>query len=403
LRDALTRTWAGLPATFWALFAGVFLMALATFVFPFLALFLRARGYGVEQTGLIVALFGAGSLPAGPLGGWLADRFGRRPTLIGALVLSATLTALLPSFSSPALLIAGTLALGLAVHAYFPAANAVVSDVVPPERYGDAFGLMYWERNVGIAVSFAVGGTLAVYGYERLFFADAATTLLFAAVVVFKVPETRPAAAARPQRTGASVRGWATALADRPFCVLLLIQIAFLVGLFQFMVALPVVMAAKGLSPGDYGRAMAVNGVLIALLSPWVGRATQSRDAGRVLALSALFAAAGYGAYIFCATPLHYAAATAIWTLGEILSIPVISAVIADLSPEDLRGRYQGLFSLAFGVSLTLAPAAGGAVVGRLGATTLWAGVSTVCLLVALAHLAAGRARARVHSSQVTS
>jgi len=68
MRVTLSRVWTGLPRIDWSVFAGVALMALATFVFPFLALFLQSRGYSVERTGLLVALFGAGSIPAGPIG-----------------------------------------------------------------------------------------------------------------------------------------------------------------------------------------------------------------------------------------------------------------------------------------------------------------------------------------------
>ena len=52
-----------LPPTYWWLFAGMFIMSLATFVFPFLALFLGTRGFSPSQVGLIVGLFGAGSQP----------------------------------------------------------------------------------------------------------------------------------------------------------------------------------------------------------------------------------------------------------------------------------------------------------------------------------------------------
>jgi MFS family permease len=193
---------------FWWLFAGVLVMALATFVFPFLALFLRSRGFSVTQTGLIVTLFGAGSIPAGPIAGWFADHVGRRPMLIGALASAAVLTAQLPARSSPWLIAAVTLALGGTVHAYWPAANAVVADIVQSDRYADAYGLMYWERNAGMAVSFALGGALAAGGYDRLFLVDAATTLLFVAVVWWKVPETRPIES--PDRQARPPRGWSS-------------------------------------------------------------------------------------------------------------------------------------------------------------------------------------------------
>jgi MFS family permease len=393
VRASIFRASAGLPATFWWLFTGVLVMALATFVFPFLALFLESRGFSATQTGLVVALFGAGSIPAGPIAGWFSDHVGRRPTLVGALAGAAALTALLPAPSSPWHIAAVTLALGGAIHAYWPAANAVVADVVPSDRYGDAYGLMYWERNAGIAISFAVGGALAAGGYERLFLADAATTLLFAALVWWKVPETRPAAP--PVGRAMQARGWIAVLADRPLRDLLLLNVAFMLPLFQFMVAVPVVMSRQGLAPAHYGRAMAVNGLLIVLLQPLSGPVTRRHDPARVLALAALLVGTGYGAYAFCGTPLEYAAATAVWSLGEILAMPAVSSLVALLSPPDLRGRYQGLLALSFGVGLTLAPALGGAFLDRFGARALFGGAALLCALVAAGHLAAGARRER--------
>jgi MFS family permease len=402
----MTRAWTGLPTTFWTLFVGVLLMSLATFVFPFLALFLRARGYSVEHTGLLVALFGAGSIPAGPVSGWLADRVGRRPTLIGALLLAAALTALLPFLETPLVVAAGTLALGLAVHAYFPAANAVVADVVRPDRYADAYGLMYWERNLGVAGSFALGGQLATFGYQRLFLADAATTFAFAMVTVFLIPETRPVAdpvgapsASPPADLGAKPRpgprGLGAVVGDRHFRRLMGLNLVFLVGMFQFIVALPIVMARRGFTPAEYGRAMAVNGILIVLCQPWMGRVSARFAPAHALAGAALLVGAGYGGYAFAATPLQFTLATAVWSLGEIVTIPIVSALVAKLSPTDLRGQYQGVFGMSFGAALAIAPAVGGAVVERLGEAVLWGGVLATCLAVAVGHVLAGSARSR--------
>jgi MFS family permease len=383
---------AGLPPTFWWLSAGTLAMALATFVFPFLALFLRSRGYSVGQTGLVVALFGAGSIPAGPAAGWLADRVGRRPALVGALAAAAALTALLPWVSSPAAVALVTLLLGVAAHAYWPVANALVADILEPDRYAEAYGLLYWERNAGIAFSFVVGGALASRGYGLLFTVDAATTLIFAALAWWKVPETHE----RESTAGAAPsRGFAEALGDRSLRQLLLLNVAFVVALFQFMVALPVAMADRGLSPADYGRVMAVNGVLIVLLQPASGRFAERFDTARVLALAALLVGAGYGAYAFATNALGYAAATAVWSLGEILAVPGVTSLVAKLSPSDLRGRYQGLLGLSFGAGLALAPALGGLVLERMGSRGLWTAVALLSALVAVGHIVVGRARRR--------
>lgn len=299
---------------------------------------------------------------------------------------------MLPGLHQPVLLALGTLALGIALHAYFPAANAMVADVLAPEQYAQAFGRLYWARNVGVSVSFALGGTLAVHGYERLFWADAVTTLAFAGVVLLKLPETQRARLDADPAPGKG--GFREALADRHLVTLLLLSVAFFVAMFQFMVALPIVMTAKGLSPAEYGRAMATNGVLIALLQPWASRLTQRLDSAQVLAGAALLVALGYGAYVWCETGVDFALATGVWSLGEIGSVPVISALVAQLSPKHLRGRYQGLLGLSFGVSLTIAPALGGVTLDALGPTSVWLGASALAVSVALGHLAAGRGRA---------
>ncbi|NTX57420.1 MFS transporter, partial [Myxococcus sp. CA039A] len=74
----------GLPRTFWVLWLGTLVNRLGTFILPFLALYLTGeRGFTVERAGLVASLYGAGAVVAGPLGGMLADRVGRRLTVAG--------------------------------------------------------------------------------------------------------------------------------------------------------------------------------------------------------------------------------------------------------------------------------------------------------------------------------
>ncbi len=55
-----------------------------------------------------------------------------------------------------------------------------------------------------------------------------------------------------------------------------------------------------------------------------------------------------------------YATGVVLWTLGEVSGFPVAAAIVADLAPPELRGRYQGAFSMAWGVAFTVAPVLGG-------------------------------------------
>src|SRR2546428_13760503 len=83
------RRVAGLPPVYWWLWLGYLLSSLGTFVFPFLALYLSSRGIDARQTGLVLSLLGVGAVLAGPIGGPLAHRGGRKPPLLLAPPLSA--------------------------------------------------------------------------------------------------------------------------------------------------------------------------------------------------------------------------------------------------------------------------------------------------------------------------
>jgi MFS family permease len=370
----------------------MFLSALATFVFLFLAVYLTSRGFSPQQVGLVAAGFGLGTLAAGPIGGTLADRWGRRPTLLAALVTDAAFASVLAFARAPALIAVAVFAFGVAATAVFPAVYAAVGDVVPEADRPRAFGLLYWANNVGIALSAAVGGAVGERSWATLFLADATMTLVFAAVVWRKVPETRPASAepAGPPATG---RGWPTVLQDRPFVAFVALFVLFLTVFFQFQVAAPIAMLASGLRPSQVGRVLAVNGLLIGTLQPFAARLFQGRDRGRVLALGAVLVGLGYGGYALCATAPRYALATAVWTLGEITTLPTAVALVANLAPPDLRGRYNGAYGLSFGAGQTLAPLAGGTLLARAGPAALFGGCLAICAAVAAGHLALGAAR----------
>src|SRR5437764_9738176 len=139
----------GLPSLFWWLWSGALLSALATFVFPFLALFLTARGMSPSTTGFVASLFAGGMIFAGPVGGALADRIGRRPTLLLGLFTAAACAAVLALLTSPVAIAAVVFAFGVSSQGTNPPIVAMLADVVPEASRARAFGLVYWDNNVG--------------------------------------------------------------------------------------------------------------------------------------------------------------------------------------------------------------------------------------------------------------
>lgn len=380
-----------LPRTYWFLWLGTLINRLGNFVVPFLALYLtQERGIDVGRVGVIIAMYGAGSILAGPLGGTLADRLGRRPTILGGMVAGAGAMLVLSCAQTPGALMVATFFLGLLNDVSRPALSATIADVVPPALRARAYALQYWAINLGFSIAPAVAGAVAGYGFAPLFIADAITTLLCAVVIWRAVPETRP-----PDRDATAPTRLDLPYRDGAFMPLALLTVVTSMLFLQATVALPLEMRADGIAPSEYGILMALNGIIIVFLQPLTLRFVERVEKTHLLAVGALLTGLGLSLTSAAHTFGAYAMTVVVWTLGEIAMAPAGSALVAELAPTSLRGSYQGAYHLAWSAGGFLAPLASGWVLQQWGAPTLWAGCAWVGAGAALLHLAASGPRSR--------
>ncbi|MEU6729667.1 MFS transporter [Nonomuraea wenchangensis] len=377
----------GLPRPFWALWGGTVVNRLGTMVMPFTGVYLtQARGLSVTAAGLVMGVFGVGSLLSQPLAGMLTDRIGRRATLSGGMLATgAAMLALGYSVSLPAVL-ASMLVLGVVVDLYRPASNALVADLVGPAERPRAYGLLFWGINLGYSVGMTAGGWLAGLGFLWLFWIDAVSCVVFAVLVWRAVPETRPEGARQ------AAGGYGAVLRDRVMVAFTLVVLGNALVYAQTMTMLPVAMTkAAGLSTAQYGTAMALNGVLIVVVQPlvsgWLGR----RDPARTFALGLAVMGAGFALTAFVTSTLGLTATIAVWTAGEIVTAGIAGTIVAALAPPELRGRYAGMFGLAWSAAAVLAPLLGGPLL-ELGPRALWFTIGAVGLVSAAGMLALGPA-----------
>jgi MFS family permease len=392
LRGALS----GLPPVYWALLAGSFVNRLGSFVGIFVGLYLvRARGLTEASAAPVVALFGAGALVGAPVGGLLADAVGRRATMLLSFVGGALSVGALGFATTTPALAALTFLSSAATHLYVPAWNAAIADVVPSPDRARAWSLSYWTTNVGWVGGIALGGFLAARSYAALFLTDAATTLVFAAIVLRKVPETRPAGT----EVHSPLEGLGLVLQDRTFLRFLLLHLVALTVFVQFGYALPLDMRAHGLGEESFALVAALNGVVVVLLQPVQAAVGMQGDPSRRLAASALLFGLGYGLNALAGhapAPLAvYVAGMILWSVGEVIGFPYAALLVAEIAPESLRGRYQGAFSMCWGLAFTLAPLVGGGLLAAGGPVVLWSACLAAGLAVAAGHLSAAPARRR--------
>jgi MFS family permease len=377
---------------FWAVWWGLIINRLASFVVPFLSIYLvRERGFLPAEAGRVLALYGLGMTIAGPVGGLLADRIGRRATMLAALVLGAGAVGALAFARDPALLASLAFLSAAAGELYRPAMSAAVADVVPPADRPRAYGLVYWATNFAISVGLFLGGLIAERSMRALFLADAATSIAAAFLIGLRVRETRPSGLLHEP----AIRGLAKVFSDGAYLSFVLLHLAALVVFTQWQLALPIDMSAHGLGPSAYAFLMALNCAGVVVLQPILAPRLHRVDAAHLLAISALLFGAGFGVNALGGNLAIYAIGTSLWTVGEVIGFPVASTMVANLAPPALRGRYQGAFAMCWGLAFTLSPLAAGEVMQRLGARALWLICFGVAVVVCAGHLLTAEPRRR--------
>ncbi|GAA4347716.1 MFS transporter [Angustibacter luteus] len=362
------RSFSGFPRPFWVLFAGTIVNRVGQFVQPFLSLYLvGGRGTSVATAGTLVSCFGAGLFVSPVLGGWLADRFGRRPTLIWGLLATAAGLAALGLARELWQIAVCAFLLGVAMDVYRPAISAAVAEIVEPADRPRAFGLIYWAVNLGVSVSGVLGGLLAERGWWLLFLLDAVTCVVFAVLVARGVPESRA------PREEHDTSGYGEVLRDRLLLALGLLTLVGACVYIQAYVALPLAMRADGLSPARYGLAYAVNPVVIIAVQPFTFPQLRRLPPVPLYVGSILLLGAGFFLTGFAHSTLAYAGTIAVWSLGEIGVNSVAPTLINAISPDRLRGRYNGVIGLAYGGSAFIGPILG-AYALQAGRWVVWGG-----------------------------
>ena len=313
-------------------------------VVPFMTLYLvSARGFSIVVAGEALAGFGVGAVVAPLIGGALADRVGRRVTLLGATLTTAEIMVALAYARLTALIVVLILLLGVTLEAPRPVTQALVADLVPEQDRARAYAALFWVSNLGFAAAMTSAGFLAQSAFTAIFWIDAGTGLLFGGLVWLFVPE-------RSRRLDAvrkSPSGYGPVMRDR---TMLAFTAAVLVYYFVYLQSdstLPLAVHRSGLSPHVYGLCMALNGVVICLAQPVLAPRLIRLDPGRVWAAGVALVGAGFALTAIASTPDGYLLSVAVWTFGEILPATVTGAIVARLAPEERRGRYSGLYSLA--------------------------------------------------------
>lgn len=350
--------------------------------------FLAVTPLTLVQVGAAVSLASAAGLPAGPVIGWLVDRWGAKSVLLTGNLLQAAGFAAYLFVQSFAAVVLWTVVVTLGRTAFWGSYGNIVAAISLPGERERWFGFLGALRNVGFALGGLAAGVALAVGTDAAFavvVAANAASYVVAFVLLLAVPRVQPGHAASAPGT------WGTVLADRRYRMLVLTQLGYSLALMVLNFAIPVyAVSVLGLPGWITGAVFVVNTVMVGLGQGLVVSALTGRLRWRVLVLTQVVFAASWLLLLLAGRmPAGPAIAvilvgSVVYTGGELLGGPVLAALGAESAPEALRGRYLSLIQLAWNVAGTVAPVTYAALLDR-GPTVVWVALLGVSAAGALA------------------
>ena len=210
----------------------------------------RDFGLGPQEIGWAGSAAMFGLVGGALLGGWAADRLGRRPILVASVVMFGIFSILTGYTTNYDQLLWARLATGIGFGGAMPNLIAIASEISRPDRRAATVTTMF----CGMPAGGAVVALLARYGGEALdwrtiFLIGGVLPLVLAPVIALRLPETRP-----PIVAGVDRSYWRALFGGGRAAATLMLWLVFfltLVVLYLMLNWLPSLVVAKNLTAAD--------------------------------------------------------------------------------------------------------------------------------------------------------
>lgn len=387
----IRRAWEEYPRQYWLMFFGMLIStAGGSMIWPFLLRYLKVElGIPDAWAGLLYTSSSAAGLLSSFVASPIIDRAGRKGVMVISLVINALGLFLMGQLHSPLLFALMMTSNGAFNPLYRVAADAMVADMIPPEKRADAYSLTRMSNNIGVALGPTLGGLVAAYSYTLAFSLAAAGLVTYGLLIAFFARETIPQRTPEQAAQRESLGGYGAIFRDHHFI--------FFVAAFTFNsicasliwirmsdYAIEVYKVPMSL----YGLIPTTNGLMVIFLQLLVTQVTKRFAPLKVMPL---------GAALYALSVTSVALASGFWgfwtiivvmTIGELILVPTSSTYAANLAPADKRGRYMGLYGLTWGVASGIGPLFAGMVGSAWGAEAPWFFGGTMGLVSVLGFLA---------------
>jgi len=393
------------PRQFWLIFFGRFLATSGvSMIWPFLLLYVsKELDLPLTQVATLMTINAITGIVASLVAGPLIDRIGRKWIMVFSLLAHAIMYMLMAQASSY-LEFAGLMALsGIANPIYRVGADAMLADLVEPEKRVEAYALVRWSNNLGIAMGPVIGGYLVVISYALTFKFAAGGLLLYFLLLLLFARETLPAVEsnASDQNLLTATGGYKRVLQDRQYLATVgVIAIGWVTAALMWII-LPVYSSQQfNIPENQYGLIPSTNALMVVLFQLGMTKFTRRYNPMHMMALGMVFYGLGTGLVALSNSFWGFWLSMVIITIGELIFAPTSSTYVANIAPADMRGRYMSIFNLVQRFASGTGPVLGGWLSDAIHPRATWIGGLVAGLTSALGLMLLSRSRSDEQNNQ---
>jgi predicted MFS family arabinose efflux permease len=378
----------GLTRHVWLLSAVMLINRSGTMVLPFMTLYCtKEMHFTMPMAGVVMALYGLGSMAGAFIGGWLSDKIGFYRMQVAALFGGGSLFMLLGQMGSFLSICICTFLLSLVNESFRPANASAIAHYSTAENRTRSFALIRLAINIGWGVGSALGGFLASVSYQWLFWVDGTTNIFAGILLLLLLP---PAKGKPKEKTIVAKTSKASAYRDKTYLVYIGFKVLFAICFFQLFTTVPLYFN-EGLHLNEFwiGVVMSLNGVIIALFEMVIVYKLEGKHRYlRLITYGTVLVACSYFALnLPLASGLLVAIlSTLLVTIGEMVAMPFMNSYYIARSNETNRGQYAALYTMAWSAAQAIGSGTGTLLAYRLGFANLWWTVGGVCMVTALGY-----------------
>lgn len=384
---AYRASFSGLSRETWLLSLVMLINRAGTMAVPFMSLYVTVKlGRSLAEAGLVLTLFGAGSVCGALLGGFLTDRIGFRRVQIISAISGGLMFLMYGHVKHFPTLCVLTVLLSLVADALRPANHAAIASYSKPENLTRSYTLNRLAINLGWSLGGALGGLLAAVDYQLLFWVEGGTNILAGLLIWGILPWSAQSSrkfSMKIERPAGVLQPWQ----DHLFMRFIIFATLFTTAFFLVFRLVPVFWRSEWhINERGIGLLLGLNGLIIAFMEMVLVRRWEKKGNNLRFIIYGAFACGA--AYLMLLLPAPSALGIAlvfmlVITLGEMLAFPFISSFIMMRATEHNRGAYATANTLSWSVAQIIGPTGGGWIAGHFGFPWLWGALFVLCLLSA--------------------